>query len=41
MTDNLSKIFYTCYIPLKQTYESYEIKWDNIIIRLKEKKYSL
>ena len=24
----LSYIFFTCYIPLKHKYESYDIKWD-------------
>ena len=29
MTDKyLSYIFFTCYIPLKHKYESYDIKWD-------------
>ena len=41
MTDKyLSYIFFTCYIPLKHKYESYDIKWD-FIIRFKKKKIHL
>ena len=38
MTDKyLSYIFFTCYIPLKHKYESYDIKWDfNLSLDLKK-----